>query len=269
VNHIHTELWRDRFNPVVASFGRTVEAKVMPWVHRNNLIMTISPSTRASLQALNVAEDRIRHLPQGYAIPPPLYPKSVTPLFIAVGRLVGYKRIELLLKMWRSVYPVTGGKLIVVGGGQDRGRLEALSGEGVEFTGFVSEAEKHRLMCEAWVLLHPASWEGWGLVITEAAVRGTPAIGFDVPGVRDAIVGIRTGLLAATVDDFASHWIRLAQDAPLRAQLGETAMKRARSISWAETVDAFEDVAAEAVSRYLATHGKRNQAVPSASLDTV
>jgi glycosyltransferase involved in cell wall biosynthesis len=250
VNHVHTELWRDRFNSPLASFGRLLEARGMPWAHRHNLIMTISPSTRASLRALNVSEDRIRHLPQGYAIPPPLNPKSTSPLFIAVGRLVGYKRIELLLEMWRSVFPVTGGKLVVVGGGHDRERLEALGGEGVEFTGYVPEAEKHRLMCEAWVLLHPASWEGWGLVITEAAVRGTPTVGFDVPGVRDAIIGLETGLLAGTENDFVGHWIRLTEDAPLRARLGKAAMKRARSTSWSETVDAFEDIAAEAVSRH-------------------
>jgi glycosyltransferase involved in cell wall biosynthesis len=241
----------------------------MPWVHRSNLITTISPSTRASLQALNISKDRIRHLPQGYGIPPSLHPKSPTPLFIAVGRLVGYKRIELLLKMWRSVYPVTGGKLVVVGGGQDRGRLEALSGAGVEFTGFVSEAEKHRLMCEAWVLLHPASWEGWGLVITEAAVRGTPAVGFDVPGVRDAILGAKTGLLASTDDDFVSHWIRLAQSAPLRAELGEAALVRARGTSWSETVDVFENIAAEAVSRHQARCATSNRAVPCPSVDAV
>jgi glycosyltransferase involved in cell wall biosynthesis len=269
VNHIHTELWRDRFNPVVASFGRTVEAKVMPWAHRNNLIMTISPSTRASLQAIDVSADRIRHLPQGYAIPPPLHPKSATPLFIAVGRLVGYKRIDLLLEMWRSVYPVTGGRLVVVGAGPDRERLEALKGEGVELTGFVTEAEKHRLMCEAWVLLHPASWEGWGLVITEAAVRGTPTVGFDVPGVRDAIVGVKTGLLASTDDEFAGEWIRLAQDASLRAKLGEAAMKQARSVSWSETVEAFEQIAAEAVSRHRAPCASSNRAVPCPSVDAV
>jgi glycosyltransferase involved in cell wall biosynthesis len=269
VNHIHTELWRDRFNPLVASFGRTVEAKVMPWIHRGNLIMTISPSTRASLQALNVPEEQIRHLPQGYAIPPPLHPKSARPLFVAVGRLVGYKRIELLLEMWRSVYPVTGGRLVVVGGGQDRERLEALGGEGVEFTGFVSEAEKHRLMCEAWVLLHPASWEGWGLVITEAAVRGTPAVGFDVPGVRDAILDGQTGLLAATDAEFVGHWLRLAESAELRAELAEAAMKGARSTSWSETVDAFESIAAEAVARHHTRSPGRNRAVPYPSVDAV
>ena len=151
-------------------------------------------------------------IPQGVAEPPPLIEKSRTPQFVAVGRLVGYKRIDLLLEMWRSVRRETGGKLTIVGDGPARPRLENLKVEGVEFTGFVPEAEKHRLMSQAWLLLHPASWEGWGLVITEAAVRGTPAVGFDAPGCADAIVDFETGFLATDPESFKRHWIRLAKE---------------------------------------------------------
>lgn len=42
----------------------------------------------------------------------------------------------------------------------------------------------------------PSLVEGWGLVVTEAAARYTPAIGFDVPGLRDSIEDGVTGVLA-------------------------------------------------------------------------
>jgi glycosyltransferase involved in cell wall biosynthesis len=249
VNHVHTDQWSDRFGPLVAAAGRRIESGVMPWVQRKNLFVTISESTRSSLQGIGIPEEQIRVIPQGVAEPPPLIEKSSTPHFIAVGRLVGYKRIDLLLEMWRSVRQQTGGRLTIVGDGPARPRLESLKVEGVEFTGFIPEAEKHCLMSQAWLLLHPASWEGWGLVITEAAVRGTPAVGFDAPGVRDAIVDFETGFLATDPESFKRHWIRLAQDADLRAQLREAGMKRSSSAPWRETVDAFEHVAAEAVVR--------------------
>ena len=249
VNHIHTDQWNLRFGPLVAAAGRRIESDVMPRVQRKNLVVTISESTRSSLQEIGIPEEQIRVIPQGVAEPPPLAEKSTTPHFVAVGRLVGYKRIDLLLEIWKSVYRETGGKLTVVGDGPARPKLESLKVEGVEFTGFVPEAEKHRLMSEAWLLLHPASWEGWGLVITEAAVRGTPAVGFDVPGVRDAIVDFETGLLAPDPESFRRHWLRLADDADLRARLGEAGMKRSLSAPWRETVDAFEHVAAESVLR--------------------
>lgn len=249
VNHVHTEQWAARFNRLVAAFGRKVECEVMPRIHRNNLIVTVSESSRSSLLDIGVKEEQIRVIPEGVAEPPPLCEKSSTPHFIAVGRLVGYKRYDLLLEMWESVRHQTGGKLTIVGDGPARPRLEGMHVEGVDFTGYVSEAEKHRLMCEAWLLVHSASWEGWGLVITEAAARGTPAVGFDVPGVHDAIVDFETGLLANDPQSFKRYWIKLAHDALLRNQFREAAMKRSLGTPWESTVDAFEQIAAEAVSR--------------------
>ena len=249
VNHVHTEQWSSRFGWPIAALGRRIEADVMPRVHRKNLIVTVSESSQSSLRAIGVQEESIRKIPEGVAEPPPPFAKSRTPHFVAVGRLVKYKRLDLLLEMWESVRRQTGGRLTVIGDGPERARLEAMNVEGVEFTGFIPEDEKHRLMSEAWLLLHPASWEGWGLVITEAAVRGTPAVGFDVPGVRDAIMDLETGMLAADSESFKWHWISLVRDPEQRQQLAKAGIKRALSARVTDTVDAFELVAAEAVLR--------------------
>jgi glycosyltransferase involved in cell wall biosynthesis len=250
VMHVHTELWNSRFGPVVAGFGRTVESGVLPRVHRRNLFVTISESSHSSLVGVGVPSERIRILPHGVAEPPPLFEKSTLPRFVAVGRLVGYKRIDLLLEMWEAVRERTGGVLTIIGDGPDRERLERKRVEGVEFTGFVSEDEKHRLMSEARILLHPASWEGWGLVISEAASRGTPAIGFDVPGVCDAIVESETGLLASDPESFKENWIRLAEDHDLYERLRENGIKRALRYPLHSSVDEFERFATEAMVRH-------------------
>jgi glycosyltransferase involved in cell wall biosynthesis len=227
-----------------------MEADVMPFVHRKNLVVTVSESSRSSLLELGIPQERIRMIPQGVAEPPPLVEKRTPRRFVAVGRLVRYKRIDLLLEIWQSVRQHVGGTLTIIGDGPDRPKLESKKVEGVEFTGFISEAEKHQLMSEAWLLLHPASWEGWGLVITEAAVRGTPSVGFDVPGVRDAIEHGETGLLATDPASFAEHWVRLSQDKELHHQLRESGIKRSLSYPVKESVDAFERVASEAVRRH-------------------
>ena len=51
---------------------------------------------------------------------------------------------------------MVGGTLVIAGDGPERQRLEAMAVPGVIFTGRVSEEEKHRLLCAAWLLLHPA-----------------------------------------------------------------------------------------------------------------
>src|SRR6266702_3064475 len=181
--------------------------------------------------------------------PDPPAPRSPEPLFLAIGRLTDYKRLDLLLRLWDRVRHVVGGKLVIAGDGPERSRLESLAGPGVEFTGRVSDAEKHRLMCAAWLFLHPALMEGWGIVVAEAAIRGTPSVAFDVPGLRDSVLHGQTGMLVRTEGQFTSEWASLAIDRRRREQLGQAARTRALQLHWSAAVDGFADVADEAIKR--------------------
>ncbi len=249
VNHVHTELWALRFPPPLAGIGRWTESALMPWVHRRNLFLTVSASTYAALTDIGVDTDRIRVICNGVEPGPPPAPRSPEPLFVALGRLAEYKRIDMLLRLWDRVRHVTGGRLVIVGDGPERERLQALAGPGVQFTGRVSEEEKHRLLSAAWMLLHPASIEGWGIVVAEAAVRGTPAIGFSVPGLRDSIVHNATGVLVRSEGEFASAWASLALDDRRRHAMGRAARDRAMQLHWSAAVEGFSQVADEALGR--------------------
>jgi glycosyltransferase involved in cell wall biosynthesis len=249
VNHVHTELWRMMFPRPVAALGQFAESKVMPWAHRDNLFLTVSNSTADALREIGISDDRIRQICNGVVQPDPLTPRSPEPLFLALGRLTEYKRIDMLLRLWERVRHVVGGKLVIAGDGPERSRLEAMSGPGVVFTGRVSEEEKHRLLCSAWLLLHPALIEGWGIVITEAAIRGTPAIGFDVPGLRDSVVNGQSGLLVKNAGQFASAWASLALDRQRSEAMGEAARERAERLHWSAAVEGFAEVADEALDR--------------------
>ncbi|MET9563943.1 MULTISPECIES: glycosyltransferase family 4 protein [Streptomyces] len=250
VNHVHTDLWRMRFGGPLAPaarLGRRLEHWALAGGQRGGLLVAVSPSTAHALRAIGVERDRIRVVHNGVEEPGAPAERSPEPLFVAVGRLVEYKRIDLLLRLWERVRPVTGGRLVIVGDGPERQRLQQLAGPGVEFTGHVSEAEKHRLLCAAWLLLHPSAVEGWGLVVTEAAARETPAIAFDVPGLRDSIVNGETGLLARGESSFAAAWCTLALSTHRRTLMGKAAGDRAAQYRWHRTVRQFRAVATEAV----------------------
>ncbi|MFF3762764.1 glycosyltransferase family 4 protein [Streptomyces sp. NPDC001922] len=250
VNHVHTDLWGMRFPGPAARLGRRLEHWALAGSHRGNLLVAVSGSTAAALRAIGVPRDRIRVVHNGVEEPGPLLPKAPEPVFLAMGRLVEYKRIDLLLRLWERVRPVTGGRLVIVGDGPERQRLAAMAGPDVVFTGRVSEAEKHRLLCEAWLLLHPSLVEGWGLVVTEAAVRGTPAVGFDIPGLRDSVENGATGQLVDGESRFAAAWCTLALSGERRAAFGRAALLRAARYRWSSTVRQFRAVAAEACPAY-------------------
>ncbi|MGA5561724.1 glycosyltransferase family 4 protein [Streptomyces platensis] len=246
VNHVHTDLWRLRCPGPAARLGRRLEHWALAGAHRRDLMVAVSGSTAAALRGLGVDAGRIRLVHNGVAEPGPLAPKAPEPLFLAMGRLVEYKRIDLLLRLWERVRPVTGGRLVIVGDGPERARLAATAGPGVTFTGHVSEERKHQLLCSAWLLLHPSLVEGWGLVVMEAAARRTPAVGFDIPGLRDSVEDGTTGLLARGESAFAAHWCTLALSARRRDALGRAAERRAARFRWSHTVQSFRAVAAEA-----------------------
>lgn len=78
-----------------------------------------------------------------------------------------------------------------VSGGGDRSALEAYAAKAgvskdVTFFGRTSEETKLSLMRRAHVLCSTSVKEGWGLIVTEANSMGTPAVVYDVDGLRDA-----------------------------------------------------------------------------------
>lgn len=60
-------------------------------------------------------------------------------------------------------------------------RVQALGlSDKIEFAGFVSEAEKFRLMKSSRLFLMPSRYESWGTVIAEALASGAPVLAYDL-----------------------------------------------------------------------------------------
>lgn len=247
VNHIHTDQWDQWFPKPVAAVGRLMEQHAMPAAYRNRLFVAVSPSTADGLEALGVDRHRIRIIINGTNLPDQVGTESEEPLFVGLGRLVPHKRFDLAVKAWEQVRPQVGGRLVIAGKGPELERLRATAGPGVELPGRITEEEKLDLLGSAWLMVHPASHEGWGLVITEAAAYGTPSLAFRVPGLRDSIVDGMSGILVDRPEELAQTWLRIAQDPALRAQLREGARRCAAACTWEHTVERFEEICEEAV----------------------
>jgi glycosyltransferase involved in cell wall biosynthesis/SAM-dependent methyltransferase len=248
VHHVHGEQWKHYFPAAVAGVGSFVERRLMPRAYRNTNVIAISDSTRTSLQDIGFRPDRIHLMHSGLdddLFDEPV-PERAEPMFLAFGRLAPNKGFDRLLDLWEQVRPQTGGTLVIAGDGPERERLLARAGAGVEFTGRVSEERKRELLGSAWLLVHTAHQEGWGLVIMEAAAAQTPSVAFDVVGVRDAIVDGVTGVLAPDADAFAREWVTLTEEHDRRQRLGLQARARAGEFTWDATIDAFLKAAAAA-----------------------
>ena len=249
VHHIHTSMWAEWFSPPVAAFGRFLEQRMMPLAYRNSTFVTVSDSTRMELESLGVAGNQIRVVHNATVVPAePVATTDPDPLFVAVGRLVPHKQFHLLLEQWPKVREAIGGRLVIVGEGPERARLEPLLTDGATLVGKVGDDERDQLLARATALIHPSHVEGWGLVVMEAAAQGTPTIGFDVPGIRDSVVHDSTGWLCDDVEDMTSRWIETVTRPQDLLAASTAARSRSHEFGLENTVAAFEAAALEAVA---------------------
>lgn len=130
-------------------------------------------------------------------IPPPVDDRFLaTPLsssprrgFLAIGRLVPYKRFDLLIEAANTL----GFPLSIAGTGRELARLQKMAGPTVRFLGFVPEEDLHSLYAKAEALLFPQE-EDAGIVPLEAQACGTPVIAYGAGGVRDTVIDGTTGI---------------------------------------------------------------------------
>ncbi len=123
------------------------------------------------------------------------------PYFLALGRLVPYKRFDLLIELANKLKL----PLKIGGTGGDAPRLKRLAGPTVAFLGHVEDAELPSLYANAECLLFPQV-EDAGIVPLEAQASGVPVIAFARGGIMDVVRNRETGLLVPeqTVDAFAA-----------------------------------------------------------------
>jgi phosphatidyl-myo-inositol dimannoside synthase len=98
---------------------------------------------------------------------------------------------------------------VIVGDGDDRGRLEQLARQlglagRVHFAGRVSDSELIDYYRLADVFVMPSAKEGFGLVFLEAAATGLPVIGGDRDGGADALADGVLGTMVAPGDERAT-----------------------------------------------------------------
>lgn len=211
--------------------------------YRHVPVFTISKSTEGDLRGLGF-KGPITVLPIGIEeVAPVQDAKADAPTFLYVGRLAPSKRIGHMLQALAQFRAATGsGVLWLVGSGSEsyQRSLVKLSADlriqnNVMFLGRLPAIEKHRLMAQAHCLLMTSVREGWGLVVTEANACGTPAIVYDVPGLRDAVRNEATGLVVPpTPSDLSAAMVRLTSDSDLRARLAAEAKSWSASFSFDE-----------------------------------
>jgi glycosyltransferase involved in cell wall biosynthesis len=104
--------------------------------------------------------------------------------YVTHSRLVRYKRIDILIDACKQAKK----KLVVIGDGPDYKRLKqyAAGSKDIQFTGYVSHAEKRDLLQKATGFLFAAE-EDFGIAPVEAMASGLPVLAYGKGGVLETV----------------------------------------------------------------------------------
>jgi len=231
-------------------------------LYRDVPFQAVSESTADDLVARGIPREAIRVIYNGVdsdRLTPAPGERSPEPLFVYLGRLKKYKRVDIVIRAFARVGVPTA-TLEIAGVGDYRASLERLVESlgltsRVKFLGFVPEEGKARLLRRAWASTLASPKEGWGISNLEAAACGTPVIAANAPGVRESVVDGVTGFLVPPNDShaMAAAMRRLVESPALAGRLGAGGRRFAEGFTWdraaGDTLEHLEEVVAAPASR--------------------
>lgn len=202
------------------SLLRTVSAPIVSHMRRWDTVAARRPDAYIAIS--NEVARRIKNyygLPSTIIYPPIqspsrarkaplLYPgegdsRGNHPFFLVVSRLVGYKRVDLVIEAFNLLAEHSSTRLkpipslVIVGTGRDGQRLRRLAGPTIYFTQDLTDEELAWYYEHAKALIMPQE-EDFGLVAVEAQSYGTPVVAYKAGGALDTIIDGVTGMFFKT-----------------------------------------------------------------------
>lgn len=164
--------------------------------------------------------------------------------FIYVGQLISRKLVDLLLRALASIEQ-RDTELIIVGNGPLNKRLKTLASDlmpgRVQWRGGLPQGKVAAAIAQADCLVLPSRHDGWGAVVSEALMVGTPAICSDACGSAGVVraSGVGGVFSSDSQSELSLLLAQMVRAGPL------TPTRRAQVVEWARCL------AAPAGARYL------------------
>lgn len=229
---------------MVVDNGTRRRKRVLPWLVRQSYrradgIAAVSEGVADDLaRFVGLPRDRVDAIHNPVVVPQladmttqpldhPWFGPDEPPVLLAVGRLTPQKDFETLLRAFAKVRASHAARLLVLGDGDERSRLEALVTElgleqDVSLPGWAVNPYPYMAAADLFVL--SSLWEGLPTVLIEALYCGVPIVATDCPsGPREILQGGRYGSLVPVGDvDALAQAIADALDGDVPAPVPES-----------------------------------------------
>lgn len=195
------------------------------------------------LNSVSLNKTCVINNPLSYDIVKDINTKENVILF--VGRLTGNKQCDYVIKAWNiiaSEYPDW--KLIIAGDGYLKKYCESLVVYRNQ-TIFKGQCNPESLYKRAKIFCMASSFEGWGMVLTEAMSNGVVPIAFNTfPSVSDIVDDGVNGVLVEpyNIKKYAKSIAQLIDNRSLRESLATNALEKMQLFTPSKIVDNWLDL---------------------------
>jgi len=179
------------------------------WLLRDREVITVSESTKKDLLKYGFKKENIYIISEGIEIeslkelPEIEEIKEKEPTILFLGAIKAMKRPDRVIKSFELAKKgIKNLKLWIAGGGDGKYFKKIMRlinnskyKKDIIYFGKVEKEEKIKLLQKVHLLCATSIKEGWGLIVTEANSQGTPAIVYNVDGLRDSVKNNETGLI--------------------------------------------------------------------------
>jgi len=240
MHHVHKTVFAKQLPFPLSKIGEFLESMI-PLVYRNVPFITGSENSKSEMvDILHMKKHSIRIIYNGlnhdkYRV---AAKKAKNPVIVYFGRLMRYKNLDTLMRIFTEVIKqLPEAELWIAGTGETEAELRELAKKlnienKVRFFGRVSDEDSAKILKSAWVFATCSKLEGWGITVLEGAACGTPAVAYNVSGLKESVQDNQTGLLAEDDADFADKLRILLRDKKLREKLSKQAIAYAKKFTW-------------------------------------
>jgi len=125
-----------------------------------------------------------------------IYCEKKQEYFVTLSRLIEYKKIDIMIEAFNELPQK---KLIIIGEGRMKEKLQKISKSNITFTGYLPKNEAMEIVSKAKAFIFMAK-EDFGIVPIEAQACGTPVIAYADGGAEETILKDKTGVFIEKQD---------------------------------------------------------------------
>ncbi len=254
-HHLEREVWLHEAPPLLNLIGfHFFEPLATRVLGRSRVpLITVSESTKQEMAHYGFLPERSHVISEGIELKPlrdlRTTRKFDKPTMLSLGGIRAMKRTLDQVKAFEiAKRDIPDLQLKIAGsanGSYGKKFLDYIShskyAADIDYLGHVKQRDKPKLMRSCHFIAVTSIKEGWGLIVTEAASQGTPAIVYDVPGLRDSVRHEETGLI--TIESpaaMAAAISSLMNDQPKYQSLRQSAWEWSKQITFDQSYKDFK-----------------------------